>query len=214
MRDIATSLQDRKHSKLASKLLNRTISLANHLKTIRFHIALLAMRQTCPAWSISGRDALHNPLSTLSLEDLQFQRAGQRTGTKRAPLWSTEGISVYRFTGHQVQHRIRAFSLPLLAAALMLGSWPSLRAQITDGEAPRHIKMAVKPEYSLLAKRLSLSGIVKVEVVVAPDGKVKRTRVVGGHPVLGIEAEKAARATIFEAAPKETTQIIEFRFSS
>jgi len=96
----------------------------------------------------------------------------------------------------------------------MLGSWPSLRAQTADGEASRRIKMAVKPEYSLLAKRLSLTGTVRVEVVVAPDGRVKRARVVGGHPVLAIDAEKAALATIFEPGPKETTQIIEFRFTA
>jgi TonB family protein len=121
---------------------------------------------------------------------------------------------VYRFTDRQIQRRIRVLSVPLLAAVLMLGSWPSLRAQTANGEVSRHIKMAVKPEFSLLAKRLSLTGTVRVEVVIAPDGKVKRARVVGGHPVLGIEAEKAALATIFEAGPKETTQIIEFRFSA
>ncbi len=119
-----------------------------------------------------------------------------------------------RFKGRQVQRRVRAFWVPLLAAALMLGSWPSLRAQTADGEASRHVKMAVKPEYPDLAKRMNLSGTVKVEVVIAPNGRVKRARVVGGHPLLGIEAEKAALATIFEAAPQETTQIIEYHFSA
>jgi len=119
---------------------------------------------------------------------------------------------VNRFTGRQVQRRIRVFSAPLLAAALMLGSWPLLRAQTAEGEAPRRVKSAVKPEYPALAKRLNLSGVVKVEAVIAPDGKVKQAHVVGGHPVLAAEAEKAALMMRFEAAPKETTQVIEFRF--
>jgi TonB family protein len=119
---------------------------------------------------------------------------------------------VYRFTDRQIQRRIRVLSVPLLAAVLMLGSWPSLRAQTAEGEAPRRVKSAVKPEYPALAKRLNLSGSVKVEAVIAPDGKVKHVRVVGGHPVLAAEAEKAALMMTFEAAPKETTQIIEFRF--
>ena len=121
---------------------------------------------------------------------------------------------MYRFTGRQVPRRIRVFSILLLAAVLMLGSWPSLRAQTVDGEALRHVKMAVKPEYPALAKRMNLSGNVKVEVVIAPNGRVKRAHVVGGHPLLAIEAEKAALATIFEAAPQETTQIIEYHFSA
>jgi len=121
---------------------------------------------------------------------------------------------VYRFTGRQVQRRIRVFWVPLLAAAMMFGSWPLLRAQSAEGEAPRHVKMAVKPEYPALAKRMNLCGTVKVEVVIAPNGRVKRARIVGGHPLLGIEAEKAALATIFEAAPEETTQIIEYHFSA
>lgn len=121
---------------------------------------------------------------------------------------------MYRFTGRQVYRRVRAFWAPLLAVVLMLGSWPLLRAQSADGEARRHIKMEVKPEYPFLAKQMHLSGTVKVEGVIAPDGKVKRARVVGGHPVLGIEAEKAAQATIFEAGPRETTQIIEYHFGA
>ena len=119
---------------------------------------------------------------------------------------------MYRCTGRPVQHKIRGFSVPLLAAALMLGSWPLLRAQSAEGEAPRRVKLAVKPEYPALAKRMNLSGVVKVEAVIAPDGKVKRARVVGGHPLLAAEAEKAALMMRFEAAPNETTQVIEFRF--
>ncbi|HYW67852.1 MAG TPA: energy transducer TonB [Candidatus Dormibacteraeota bacterium] len=121
---------------------------------------------------------------------------------------------MYRFTARQVQRGIRAFGVPLLAAAMMFGSWPLLRAQSAEGETLRHVKMAVKPEYPALAKRMKLSGTVKVEVVIAPNGRVKRARVVGGHPLLGSEAEKAALATIFDAAPEETTQIIEYHFGA
>ena len=40
------------------------------------------------------------------------------------------------------------------------------------------------PQYPELAKKMNLSGTVKIEVVVAPNGTVKEARVVGGHPVL------------------------------
>jgi len=119
---------------------------------------------------------------------------------------------VYPFTGSQVQRRMRVCDVLLLAAALVLAIGISLRAQSAEGDAPRHVKSAVKPEYPLLARQMKLSGAVRVEIVIAPDGKVKHTRVVGGHPLLANEAEKAALMMRFEAAPKETTQVIEFRF--
>jgi len=91
----------------------------------------------------------------------------------------------------------------------------SLRAQ--SEEAPgskRRVKFLGKPQYPELAKKLNLAGTVKIEVTVGADGKVKRTRVVGGHPVLATEAEKAAMQSEFEPGPKETTEIIEFKFGS
>ncbi len=96
----------------------------------------------------------------------------------------------------------------------MLGPEFALSAQSADGDAPRRIKAGITPEYPELAKRMKLSGVVKVEVVIAPDGKVKKARVIGGHPVLAAEAEKAALLTKFEPGSKETTQIIEFRFGA
>jgi TonB family protein len=84
-------------------------------------------------------------------------------------------------------------------------------------EAPgskRRVKYLGKPAYPDLAKKLNLSGTVKVEVIVGADGKVKRTRVMGGHPVLAAEAEKAAMQSEFDAGPKETTEVIEFRFGA
>jgi outer membrane biosynthesis protein TonB len=53
---------------------------------------------------------------------------------------------------------------------------------------------------------------VRIEVTVAPDGTVKRTRVLGGHPVLAAEAEKAAQKTTFEKGSRETIEVIEFKF--
>jgi len=108
----------------------------------------------------------------------------------------------------------RVCSIALLLAVLVLNLSASLRAQSAGGDAPRRIKSAVAPEYSALAKRLNLTGVVKVSVLIEPDGKVKEAHVIGGHPVLAEEAQKAALQTKFESGPKETTQLIEFRFGS
>jgi TonB family protein len=108
---------------------------------------------------------------------------------------------------------ILVLCLVAVTAAASLGT-VSLRAQ--DGDiagSKRKVKMLGKPQYPDLAKKLNLSGVVKVEVIIGPDGKVKRTRVVGGHPVLAPEAERAAMQSEFEPGPKETTEVIEFKFS-
>lgn len=104
-----------------------------------------------------------------------------------------------------------------LGATLFGGSvgTVALKAQSEEPQGSRRrVKYLARPVYSELAKKLNLSGTVKIEVIVGADGKVKRTRVVGGHPVLAAEAEKAATQSEFEPGPKETTEIIEFKFGS
>jgi len=104
-----------------------------------------------------------------------------------------------------------------LLAVFGVGSGTALFLRAQEGDAPgskRRVKVMGKPQYPDLAKKLNLTGVVKIEVIIGADGKVKRTRVVGGHPVLATEAEKAAMQSEFEPGPKETSEIIEFKFGS
>lgn len=101
--------------------------------------------------------------------------------------------------------------------ALVFGFVGTAYSQVPTEDAQtgsRKIKNRAKPEYPPVARRMNITGAVKIEVLIAPSGKVKRTRVLGGHPLLAVEAEKAALECEFEAGPKETTQIIEFKFGS
>jgi TonB family protein len=59
---------------------------------------------------------------------------------------------------------------------------------------------------------MNLSGTVRIEVTIAPDGTVKRSRVLGGHPVLAMAATAAAEKSTFDPGPTETSEIIEFKF--
>ena len=104
-----------------------------------------------------------------------------------------------------------------LLAVFGVGSGAALFLRAQEGDAPgskRRVKVMGKPQYPELAKKLNLTGVVKIEVIIGTDGKVKRTRVVGGHPVLATEAEKAAMQCEFEPGPKETSEVIEFKFGS
>ena len=76
----------------------------------------------------------------------------------------------------------------------------------------RRAKTKEQPIYPELARKMSITGIVRIEVVVLPNGAVKEAHVLGGHPVLANAALDAAKRWRFEPASAETTGVIEFRF--
>ena len=71
----------------------------------------------------------------------------------------------------------------MAAVGLCVGSATLAQTGTTD-EGKRKVKSKVSPAYPELAKRMSVTGKVKIEVVITPDGRVKSTRVIGGHPLL------------------------------
>lgn len=78
----------------------------------------------------------------------------------------------------------------------------------------RRAKTKVAPVYPELARKLNLSGTVKVEVVVAANGSVKDAKVVGGHPVLAGAALEAVKKWRFEPTASESTGIVDVKFAS
>jgi TonB family protein len=88
---------------------------------------------------------------------------------------------------------------------------PSQPAQVNE-ELVRRAKSKVEPIYPDLARKMNISGTVKIEVVVLPNGTVKNARIVGGHPVLAGAALDAAKKWRFEPASNESTGIIDFKF--
>lgn len=84
--------------------------------------------------------------------------------------------------------------------------------QMTVEEGKRKAKTKVNPSYPELARRMNIGGKVKIEVVIGPDGRVKSARALGGHPVLVQPCMDAVKEWRFDAAPEETTQVVEFFF--
>jgi TonB family protein len=68
------------------------------------------------------------------------------------------------------------------------------------------------PRYPEVAKRMNLLGTVKVEVVIGPDGKIRDTNVVGGHPVLVDATLMALKEWKYEPAKSETNITLTFDF--
>ena len=86
-------------------------------------------------------------------------------------------------------------------------------AQQEQGEIKRKVVNQVPPKYPELARRMNISGNVKIEVVIAPNGSVKSDKIVGGHPVLAEAAEDAIRKWKWAPNSQETTELIDIKFS-
>ena len=86
---------------------------------------------------------------------------------------------------------------------------PGLHAQET-----RKLLNSPTPTYPETARQFRLSGVVKVQVVIAPDGQIKEVKVIGGHPVLVNAVKHTLKLKNWKYAPasSETTAILVFNF--
>lgn len=113
--------------------------------------------------------------------------------------------------GGCVSFRKTGVLVAVMAIAAGIGS-VELRGQDVQGELVRRAKSKVPAVYPDLARRMNLTGTVKVEVVVAANGTVKEAKVVGGHPVLATAALEAVRKWRFEPASVESSGVVDFKF--
>ena len=94
---------------------------------------------------------------------------------------------------------------------IILASLTFSQTAVTD-EGKRKVKSKTAPAYPELARRMSVSGRVKIEVIITPDGHVRSTRVLGGHPLLVQACQDSLKEWKFFPAAEETTQIVECDF--
>lgn len=100
----------------------------------------------------------------------------------------------------------------VLTLGLLLAPLHPHSAQAQD-EAARKVKSKWSPVYPDLARKMNISGAVKMKVVVAPNGTIKDAKVVGGHPILVNAAMDAIKKWKFEPASAESTETVEFTFA-
>ena len=105
------------------------------------------------------------------------------------------------------------FANAFIALSLgVIAIFPTLSPAQEQPETTRKIVSRVVPVYPELANKMQIRGTVKVEVVVAPNGKVKFTQVMGGSPLLAKAAVDAIEKWKWGPAPQETKEIIELNF--
>jgi TonB family protein len=129
-------------------------------------------------------------------------------------LWKTSTCLGRGFVSFGSAQKWAAGSLILLmgltALAVALVSAPA----IAQDELTRKVQTKAAPVYPDLARRMNIAGTVKVIVVVAPNGTLKTTRVLGGNPVLVNAAVDALKKWKFEPASQESTGTVEFKFEA
>jgi len=109
---------------------------------------------------------------------------------------------------------LRTVTSWLASGLLLISACGTAGTQVAWGQEKinRTVKIQVAPVYPDLARRMRITGTVKVKVAIAPNGTVKDATVVGGHPVLANAALDAARKWRYEASADETTGVVEFHF--
>jgi TonB family protein len=100
--------------------------------------------------------------------------------------------------------------LLVLSMFSICSSAPCLAQDVTG----RKVKTRVNPTYPEMARHFGISGTVKLAVVVAPNGTVKTTKAVGGHPLLVNAAMDAVKKWTFEPAGAESTGTVEIKFAA
>lgn len=79
--------------------------------------------------------------------------------------------------------------------------------------AGRKLVSQVAPEYPPVLKEKMIGGAVKIIAVVARDGTVKTTQIVGGNPALASAAERAVKHWKYSPAPNETSESVTLHFN-
>lgn len=81
------------------------------------------------------------------------------------------------------------------------------------GGSDRAVKSRVAPVYPEIAKRMRISGEVKVEATVDADGTVKDVKAVSGNHVLEVAAEEAVRKWKFETGASDAKVVVSVNFA-
>ncbi|MGA8438484.1 MAG: energy transducer TonB [Candidatus Sulfotelmatobacter sp.] len=109
-----------------------------------------------------------------------------------------------------LRHNFALVALALLALVTAVSA--NLVAQ-EPVEGGRKVSARVVPQYPSLARTMKIQGVVKAEVLVAPNGTVKSVEIKGGHPLFVQSVQDALRQWKWEPGPRETHELVELKFT-
>lgn len=118
-----------------------------------------------------------------------------------------QGVMSVRVESRKLPIWIYAGSLLLLMAGfIVVGVSPAQ-------ESARRVVARTAPTYPELAKKMHLSGKVRIELEVNPAGSVTAAKMVGGNPVFETSAVQAVKQWKFETAQGATKGVITVEFA-
>ncbi len=80
---------------------------------------------------------------------------------------------------------------------MLLGAFPAFAQDPPCKSRSGEVK---KPQYPELARRMKISGVVRLQLQLGQNGSVRETKVLGGNPILASSAQDAVRNAHFEGA--------------
>jgi TonB family protein len=116
------------------------------------------------------------------------------------------------FTKPAFGAQVRSSRRRLVVFLLLLSfSVIAVRAQKAD-KPPRKLLVKTTPDYPWDLRRSHIGGLVRLNLVIAPNGAVDRVTVLGGNPILAETASKAVKRWKYAPADAETNQQVEVEF--
>jgi protein TonB len=112
-------------------------------------------------------------------------------------------------TNHQCWTVIAIF---LLVMSVLVSAMPLAAQAPAENSSDRRLVTRIEPEYPDTLKRLYIGGVVRLEVLVAPNGVVKSTKLLGGSPILGQSTMKAVKQWRYAPAAVEETLTVKLEF--
>ena len=113
--------------------------------------------------------------------------------------WSLKTVASFFFAG--------------LFVIIMSGSVQAQQARQVDNPERRIINR-VEPEYPETLKRLFIGGIVRVQVMVNPNGRVESAELLGGSPILGQSAIKAVKQWKYAPSAGTDKLVVQLEFDA
>jgi TonB family protein len=107
----------------------------------------------------------------------------------------------------QVRKLTRLLVIILMFSFALLACLP---ATATDEE--RQPTSRVSPQYPELAKKMKVTGAVRLELTIASDGTVRFVRALGGHPLLVEAATAAVKKWRYKPGTGESITVVQFHF--
>jgi len=120
----------------------------------------------------------------------------------------TTEIARYWFS---VERRL-LLTLAVLAVAAFVMVKPVASETQDQTSVERKVVTRVEPEYPETLKRLYIGGTVRVEAVVAANGAVVSTQLLGGNPILGQSAMKAIKQWKYSPANAKGKLVVQLEF--